>query len=208
MINIALPKGRLGEKAYALFEKAGYGCPEAVEGGRKLLFENREKGICYFWVKPLDAAIYVSRGVADIGVCGKDALMEQAPDVYEMLDLKIGRCRMDVAAMRGFRDDRGRRLRVATKFPRVAAAYYEELGRDIDVIQLSGSIELAPLLRLSDVIVDIVETGATLRENGLQSIATLFPVSARLIANKSAWQFKRPAMEEILLRLKEGCPCG
>ena len=196
MINIALPKGRLGEQAY--------GCPEAISGSRKLLFENQEKGVTYFWVKPADAAIYVARGVADLSVCGKDVLMEQQPEVYELLDLKMGLCRMDVAAMNDFVDDRGRTLRVATKFPRVAAAYYEQLGRDIDVIELSGSIELAPLLKLSDVIVDIVETGATLRENGLSSMATLFPISARLIANKAAWQFKQPAMEQVLLRLREG----
>ena len=154
-------------------------------------------------MKPLDAAIYVPRWRTSASAAGRYG---RAPGVYEMLDLKIGRCRMDVAAMRGFGTTGGAGCGWPS-FP-VAAAYYEELGRDIDVIQLSGSIELAPLLRLSDVIVDIVETGATLRENGLQSIATLFPVSARLIANKSAWQFKRPAMEEILLRLKEGCPCG
>jgi ATP phosphoribosyltransferase len=196
-LNIALPKGRLGEKAYGLFERAGYGCPDILSGSRKLLFENQEKGVCYFWVKPSDAAIYVARGVADLGVCGKDILMEEAPDVYELLNLGIGRCRMDVAARKPFVDDPSRTLRVATKFPRVARQHYEAAGRDIDVIKLSGSIELAPLLNLSDVIVDIVETGTTLRENGLDSVETLFDISARLIAGKAAFQFKQPAIVKL-----------
>lgn len=203
MLHIALPKGRLGEKVYARLDAAGYGCPELMGHSRRLLFENREKGVTYFWVKPWDAAVYVARGVADLSICGKDVLMEQQPEVYELMDLKLGICRMDVAAMRGYEDDRSRPLRVATKFPRVAQRYYEGLGREIDLIQLSGSIELAPLLRLSDVIVDIVETGATLRENGLQSIATLFAISARLIANQAAYQFKQQEIEALLTGLKE-----
>lgn len=203
MINIALPKGRLGEKAYGLFEKAGYGCPEALGDSRKLLFENAEKGVCYFWVKPADAAIYVARGAADLGVCGKDILSEQRMDLYELLDLGIGRCRMCVAARNGFVDEPSRRLRVATKFPQVARDYYEGLGRDIDIIDLSGSIELAPLLGLSDVIVDIVETGTTLRENDLSPTDTIFDISARLVANKAAFQFKREALKPLLRALEE-----
>lgn len=204
MINIALPKGRLGEKAYQLFERAGYGCPEALGDSRRLLFENAAKGVCFFWVKPADAAIYVARGAADLGVCGKDLLCEQRMDLYELLDLAIGRCRMCVAARQGFEDDPARRLRVATKFPRVAREYYEGLGRDIDVIELSGSIELAPLLGLSDVIVDIVETGATLRENGLVPTDTIFDISARLVAGKAAFQYKREAIGRLLAAM-EGC---
>lgn len=203
MINIALPKGRLGEKAYQLFDKAGYGCAEAMSDSRKLLFTNEEKGLCFFWVKPADAAIYVARGVADLGICGKDILLEQQPEVYELLDLGIGRCRMDVAAMKDFSDDPARTLRVATKFPRVARAWYDALGRTIDIIQLSGSIELAPLLNLSDVIVDIVETGVTLRENGLQSRETLFDISARLIAGRAAYQFKQAEIEALMGRMRE-----
>lgn len=203
MLNIALPKGRLGEKVYARLEAAGYGCEEVLGNSRRLLFENREKGVTYFWVKAWDAAVYVARGVADLSICGKDVLMEQQPEVYELMDLQTGICRMDVAAMRDYRDDRSRPLKVATKFPRVAQRYYEGLGREIDLIQLSGSIELAPLLKLSDVIVDIVETGTTLRENGLHSIATLFPISARLIANQAAYQFKQKEMEALLQGLRE-----
>ena len=200
MLRIALPKGRLGDKAYAWMAQAGYPCPELLEDGRKLLFENPEMGVTYFWVKPSDAAIYVARGAADLGVCGKDTLMEQQPDVYELLDLGIGRCRMAVAAIKGFEDDPARTLKVATKFPRVAQQWYGDMGRSIDIIRLSGSIELAPLLKLSDVIVDIVETGTTLKENNLEPTATLFDISARLIANKAAYQFK----QDTINRLKQG----
>ncbi len=202
MLRIALPKGRLGEKAYDLMARAGYPCPELTQNSRKLLFENAERGVTYFWVKPSDAAIYVARGAADLGVCGKDTLMEQQPDIYELLDLGIGRCRMAVAAKKGFVDDPGRTLKVATKFPRVAQQWFENMGRSIDIIKLSGSIELAPLLKLSDVIVDIVETGTTLRENDLEPTDTLFDISARLIANKAAYQFKQETMNRLVAGLE------
>ncbi|MDO5111721.1 MAG: ATP phosphoribosyltransferase [Clostridia bacterium] len=195
MVNIALPKGRLGEKAYGIFESAGYDCPSIKENNRKLVFENG--GVRYFWVKPADVAIYVERGAADIGVVGSDVLNENAPDVYELLDLGIGKCRMAVAAPKGFRDDPSRMLRVATKFPHTAAAYYAKRGRLIDVIKLNGSIELAPLLGMSDVIVDIVETGKTLLENNMEPIADVAGVSARLIANKAAFRFKNEAVTAI-----------
>ena len=197
MINIALPKGRLGEKVYDLFEKAGFACPSIKEESRKHIFENEETGVRYFWVKPSDVAIYVERGAADIGVAGKDILLEYAPDVYELLDLGLGKCRMAVAAKTDFRDDTSTTLRVATKFSRIAAAYYAEKCRDIDIIHLNGSIELAPILGLSDVIVDIVETGKTLYENDLEPIETIVPISARLIANKSAYKFKTKEIDRM-----------
>lgn len=167
MLNVALPKGRLGEKVYSLFAKAGYPCPSIEENNRKLIFENPEAGVRYFWVKPSDSAIYVERGAADIGVAGKDILLEYEPDVYELLDLNTGKCRMCVAAPKGFQDDGEHTLRVATKFSNIARTYYSSIGRDIDIIHLNGSIEIAPILGLSDVIVDIVETGTTLKENDL-----------------------------------------
>ena len=197
MINIALPKGRLGEKVYDMFEKAGFACPSIKEESRKLIFENEETGVRYFWVKPSDVAIYVERGAADIGVAGKDILLEYAPDVYELLDLGLGKCRMAVAAKTDFHDDTSTTLRVATKFSRIAAAYYAEKCRDIDIIHLNGSIELAPILGLSDVIVDIVETGKTLYENDLEPIETIVPISARLIANKSAYKFKTKEIDRM-----------
>ena len=202
MLNVALPKGRLGEKVLAMFEKAGYECPAIHEPGRKLIFENPEKGVRYFWVKPSDVAIYVERGAADIGVAGKDILLEYQPEVYELLDLGLGKCRMAVACPRDFHDDGQRTLRVATKFVNIAADYYAEQGREIDIIKLNGSIEIAPILGLSNVIVDIVETGSTLKENDLVVHETIVPISARLIANKSAFQFKRAAIENIQSSLK------
>ena len=196
-INVALPKGRLGEKVYAMFEQSGFECPSIKENNRKLIFENAEKGVRYFWVKPSDVAIYVERGAADIGVAGKDILLEYSPDVYELLDLDIGKCRMAVAAKKGFKDDTSRTLRVATKFSNIAAKYYSEKCRDIDIIHLNGSIEIAPILGLSDVIVDIVETGKTLLENDLMPYETIVPISARLIANKASYSFKTERIEEI-----------
>ncbi len=198
MLNIALPKGRLGEKVYAMFEKAGFDCPAIHENNRKLIFENPDNGVRYFWVKPSDVAIYVEHGVADIGVAGKDILLEYEPDVYELLDLDIGKCRMAVAAKEDFYDDPERTLRVATKFSNIARNYYRSQGRDIDIIHLNGSIEIAPILGLSDVIVDIVETGTTLRENKLEVVETIVPISARLIANKSGFRFKNQAITELM----------
>ncbi|MBQ2928436.1 MAG: ATP phosphoribosyltransferase [Oscillospiraceae bacterium] len=201
MLNIALPKGRLGDKVYAMFEKAGFECPAIQEPGRKLIFENAEKGVRYFWVKPSDVAIYVERGAADIGVAGKDILLEQEPEIYELLDLNVGKCRMAVAAKNGFREDPGRTLRVATKFSNIAAGYYRSKGRDIDIIHLNGSIEIAPILGLSDVIVDIVETGTTLKENDLSVVETVVPISARLIANKAGYQFKNEKIDMLVRQL-------
>ena len=199
MLNIALPKGRLGEKVYRMFEESGYGCPGILEDSRRLVFENKDRGVRYFWVKPSDVTVYVERGAADIGVAGKDILEENRADVYELLDLNVGRCRMCVAAKRDFRENPDVTLRVATKFSNVARDYYTSIGREIDIIPLNGSIELAPVLGMSDVIVDLVETGTTLRENGLEVKQTIMPISARLIANKSAFEFKRTE----ILKLQE-----
>ena len=198
MLNVALPKGRLGEKVYDMFERAGFPCPSIHENNRKLIFENEAAGVRYFWVKPSDVAIYVERGAADIGVAGKDILLEYAPDVYELLDLDIGKCRMAVAAPRDFRDNPQKTLKVATKFTNIAQTYYSSKGRDIDIIHLNGSIEIAPILGLSDVIVDIVETGTTLRENNLEVFETIVPISARLIANKSSFMFKSVQIEKLV----------
>ena len=203
MLNIALPKGRLGEKVLAMFEAAGYPCPSIHENNRKLIFENPDCGVRYFWVKPSDVAIYVERGAADIGVAGRDILLEYEPDVYELLDLKTGVCRMAVAAPEGFRDDPRRTLKVATKFSNITRNYYAEQGRDIDIIHLNGSIELAPILGLSDVIVDIVETGTTLRENHLAVVETVVPISARLIVNKASFTFRTEAVEALVRNMAE-----
>ncbi len=197
MINVALPKGRLGDQVYDMFELAGYPCAAIRENNRRLVFENEDAGVRYFWVKPSDVAIYVERGAADIGVAGKDILLEYRPEIYELLDLHIGKCNMCVAAKKEFYDDGKKTLRVATKFVHIAKAYYEQQGRDIDVIQLNGSIELAPLLGLSDVIVDIVETGKTLKENDLEPKQQIVPISARLISNKVSFKFKHTEISAI-----------
>lgn len=202
MLNIALPKGRLGEKVYGMFEKAGFPCPGIFEENRKLIFENPDAGLRFFWVKPSDVPIYIERGAADIGVAGKDILLEYEPNVYEILDLKVGKCRMAVAAKKNFRDDLSATLRVATKFSSIARSYYASLGRDIDIIHLNGSIEIAPILGLSDVIVDIVETGTTLKENGLEVVETILPISARLIVNKASYEFKRQKIEDVIYGLE------
>lgn len=202
MLNVALPKGRLGEKVYAMFERAGYECPSIKENNRKLIFENPDKQVRYFWVKPSDVAIYVERGAADIGVAGKDILLEYNPDVYELLDLNLGKCRMAVAAPVDFDDDGQKTLKVATKFVNIASKYYTGLGREIDIIKLNGSIEIAPILKLSDVIVDIVETGTTLKENSLEVKSTIVPISARLVANKSSFKFKGNDIESIVNSIK------
>lgn len=203
MISIALPKGRLGEKVYSVFEKIGYECLEIHDGGRKLIFENMDKNVRYFWVKPSDVAIYVERGAADIGVCGKDILLEYEPQIYELLDLKTGRCRMAVAAEKGYREDTQRPVKVATKFPHIAKKYYASKSRDIDIIKLNGSIELAPILKMSDVIVDIVETGTTLLENNLEPIADIVPISARLIANRASYKFKGGEIDKICKEMQK-----
>lgn len=203
MLNIALPKGRLGEKVYGMFERAGFECPSIRENNRKLIFENEELGLRYFWVKPSDVAIYVERGAADIGVAGKDILLEYNPDVYELLDLDVGKCRMAVAAKKSFRDNPQKTLKVATKFTNIASNYYTSKGREIDIIHLNGSIEIAPILGLSDVIVDIVETGTTLKENDLEVKETIVPISARLIANKSGFKFKGEQIENVVRKLAE-----
>ena len=205
VINIALPKGRLGEKVYDMFEKAGFDCPSIKENNRKLTFENEEKGLRVFWVKPSDVAIYVERGAADIGIAGKDILLEYRPNVYELLDLGIGKCRMAVAAKKSFRDNPSKTLRVATKFTNIAREYYAGKCRDIDIIHLNGSIEIAPILGLSDVIVDIVETGKTLLENDLVPFETIVPISARVIANKANFKFKGERIEAIVEGLASVC---
>ena len=203
MLNVALPKGRLGDRMYDLLARIGYGCAEDYNATRKLVVENPAAGIRYFLVKPSDVAIYVEHGAADVGIVGKDILTEASADVYELLDTGLGRCRMCVAAPADYKDDPSRPVRVATKFVNIAKSYYASIGRDIDIIKLNGSIELAPILGLSDVIVDIVETGTTLRENGLRVVTEFMPISARFIANKASYQFEHNEMDAMLEALRK-----
>lgn len=202
MINIALPKGRLGEKVYQKLANAGYASKDILSDTRKLVFTSDDGSVSYFWVKPSDVAIYVEKGAADIGVVGKDILLEYKPDVYEILDLDMGKCKMAVAAKNGYVDDKSSTLKVATKFINIAKDYYEKQNRQIELIKLHGSIELAPILGMSDVIVDIVETGKTLKENDLSVIADICYISTRLIANKASYKFKKDEIDTIKERLK------
>lgn len=202
MISVALPKGRLGEKVYDLMERIGYGCPEIREDSRKLIFENEENNVRYFWAKPSDVAIYVEHGAADVGIAGLDILLEQEPDVYELLDLGFGRCRMAVAGKKDALLRTDSTLKVATKFPNIAKKYYAEQSRDIEIIKLNGSIELAPIVKLSEVIVDIVETGKTLKENDLEVLETITDISARLIVNRASFRFKTTQIEEMCERIR------
>lgn len=205
MLDIALPKGRLGDKVYKLFKKLGFDAPEFEDDTRKLIFENKEKGIRFFLIKPSDVAVYVEKGSADIGIVGKDTLIECGADVYELLDLGFGKCDMCVCSKNGYVDDKSKSLVVATKYPKIAKEHYK--NRDIEIIKLNGSIELAPLLGLSNVIVDIVETGSTLRENDLKVDEKILPISARVIASKSRYQFKRDIIDEIISNIKEELKC-
>ena len=207
MISIALPKGRLGSAVYDRLSAIGYGCPGMEEDNRKLVFEDEEKGVRYILVKPSDVAVYVEHGAADVGIVGYDVLLETDPDVFELMDLGIGVCAICVAAPVGFEDSRQAPLRVATKYQRTAKSHYAEKNRAIEIIPLHGSIELAPIVGLSDVIVDIVETGRTLRENHLEVRETVVPISARLIANKASYEFKRERIDRLranLAQLVEG----
>ena len=203
MLNIALPKGRLGDQVYDMLASIGFDCPGYYEQNRKLVFESPEKGVRYLLVKPSDVAVYVEHHAADVGIVGKDVLLEQGSDVYELLDLKIGKCRMAVAAPDDYVEDPDRTLRVATKYVNVAKNFYASRNRDIDIVKLNGSIELAPLLGLTDVIVDIVETGSTLKENNLKVIEEFQDISARFIANKTSFKFENEIISEILKKLGE-----
>lgn len=203
MITIALPKGRLGDKVYKLFASIGYDCSEIFDDNRKLIFENKENGVRYLLVKPSDVAVYVYHGAADIGIAGKDILDEYDLSLYELLDLKLGKCHMSVAAPNDYKEDQSRPIRVATKFPNIAKRHYMSFNREIEIIKLNGSIEIAPLVGLSDVIVDIVETGTTLKENNLKVLEKFLPISARLIANRSSYTFKQNEIDLLCERLQK-----
>lgn len=201
MLNIALPKGRLGDQVYDMLESVGYECPGYNDKNRKLVIENPQKGVRYLLVKPGDVAVYVEHHAADVGIVGKDILLETCPDVYELMDLKIGKCKAAVAAPEGFKEDPDRALRIATKYVNIAKQHFTEKNREIEIIKLNGSIELGPILGLSDVIVDIVETGGTLKANKLEIIDEFKQISARFIANKSSFKFQNEVICRMMQRL-------
>ncbi|TDT71458.1 ATP phosphoribosyltransferase [Hypnocyclicus thermotrophus] len=201
-LNIALPKGRLGEKSYEILKKLGYSSKDYENKDRKLVFINVDKKIKYFLVKASDVPVYVERGAADIGVVGKDVLMESKANVYEILDLGFGKCRFAVAAPIDFIDNYEKKLVVATKYINVAREYFEKKEREIDLIKLNGSVELGPLVNLSDVIVDIVETGSTLKANNLEEREKICDISARLIVNRNSYRFKNNIINKLIKEIK------
>ncbi|NLK72269.1 MAG: ATP phosphoribosyltransferase [Clostridiales bacterium] len=198
MLNIALGKGRLAEITLKKLNNIGIDFPEYSPESRKLIFLNEDRDIRLVLVKASDVGIYVERGACDIGIEGKDTLMENEPNVYEMMDLKFGKCKFAVAAPKDFEKEKNKKIRVATKYPNVAKSYFEKKGEPIEIIKINGSVELAPLMGLADVIVDIVETGTTLKENGLIIIEEISDVSARLIVNKASLKTKRDEIAKIM----------
>ena len=207
-IHIALAKGRIHKVVMKYLAESGYDFPTYSEESRKLIFEDAKGQLKVTLVKSPDVAVYVERGAADVGIVGKDVLIEEAPgaDVYEVMDLGIGRCRMAVAGIAGKKVDMTKRITIGTKYPRIARSYFEANHHSVDIIKLNGSVELAPLVGLSDVIVDIVETGTTLRENHLEVIDTVVPISARLIANRVSYKFKTAQIQTLVQRLANSVP--
>jgi ATP phosphoribosyltransferase len=193
---VAMPKGRIFEEAVDLLRRAGVNLPPEFEDSRKLIIPVPEAGMDFILAKPTDVPTYVEYGVADIGVVGKDVLVEEDRDVYELLDLNISKCKMAVAGLPDWKDN-GNQPRVATKFPRIASTYFREKGQQVEVIKLNGSIELAPIIGLADRIVDIVSTGQTLKENGLVVHEEIMPISTRLIANRVSYRMKSEAIDYV-----------
>lgn len=204
ILKVAMPKGRIYKQASQLFRSAGLGIPDDFDDSRRLIIPVPEIGMEFIMAKPVDVPTYVEYGVADIGVVGKDVMMEEGKDVYELLDLGIARCRMSVIALPDWKPVI--HPRVATKYPRVASQYFRERGQQVEVIKLNGSIELAPLIGLADRIVDMVETGQTLRENGLVELEEMFQVTSRLIANRVSYRLKNDAIQALCDRLAKVIP--
>lgn len=200
-LKVAMPKGRIYKKASALFREAGLPIPEEVDESRKLVIPLPELDMEFILAKPVDVPTFVEYGAADIGIVGKDVLMEENRDVYELLDLGIARCRMSVIGLPEWKP--GIQQRVATKYPNVASQYFREQGQQVEVIKLNGSIELAPLIGLSDRIVDMVETGQTLRENGLVEMNSIFEITSRLVANRVSYRMKNGQIQSLCDRLQK-----
>lgn len=201
-LKIALTKGRLEKSATLLLEKAGIDCTLLKEKNRKLIFESTTQPVTFILAKAPDVTTYVKHGVVDVGIVGKDILLEQSRSHYEMLDLKIGICQFCLAAVKPFAAENYRRKVIATKYPNITRNYFNEKGEDVEIIKIEGSVELAPILELADAIVDIVETGATLRENGLMILDQMYPISARLIVNKASLKQNKQQLADFIHRLE------
>jgi ATP phosphoribosyltransferase len=203
-IKIALTKGRIEKEAINIFQAAGIDCSELINKGRKLVFHNEECNIDFVLAKAPDVLTYVEHGVVDIGIVGKDTLMEQNKDSYEVLDLKFGQCKFAVAGPKGSNSfyEGYNRKKIASKYPNVARNYFRNIGQDVEIIKIEGSVELAPILGLSDAIVDIVETGSTLKENGLAVYEEISNISTRMIVNIASMKMKKDEIEKIIEKVE------
>lgn len=201
-LTIAMPKGRIFEEAYEMLLEAGFNLPEEVEMSRKLILEIPEEKIRFILAKPMDVPVYVEHGVADIGIAGKDTLLELNREVHELLDLKISKCYIASAGLPNTTMN-DIAPRIATKYPNIATKYYKGIGEQVEIIELNGSIELAPMIGLADRIVDIVSTGRTLKENGLVEYEHIADVSSRLIANPVSYRMKSERIQDLVKRLKK-----
>lgn len=203
-LSIALTKGRLEKKTTAMLENCGYGVENLKNQGRALIFQDMKKDISYFLAKPNDVLTYVEHGVADIGIVGKDTILEGSKNYYELLDLQIGICKFILAGMPHNNPlEKIGHIKIGTKYPNVTTSYFHEKGLEVEIIKIDGSVELGPVLGLCDGIVDIMETGTTLKENGLVVFDTVCPISARLIANKVSFKLKRDEIDQIVNDLKK-----
>ena len=202
-LSVALTKGRLEKKTVAMLERFDYGIEKLKDKGRALVFPDTKKDIRYFLVKSNDCLTYVEHGVADIGVVGKDTILEGSKDYYEMLDLEIGKCKFILASLPDIDLlNKVGHIKIGTKYPNVARDYFHSKGMDVEIIKIDGSVELSPILGLCDGIVDIMETGTTLKENGLVVLDTVCPISARVIVNKASFKLKRQEVMNFLDDLK------
>lgn len=201
LLTVAMPKGRIFEEAVGLLREAGYDLPPEFDDSRKLIIEAPASGMQFILAKPMDVPTYVEHGVADVGVAGKDVMIEEERDVYEVLDLKISACYMAVAALPSYSADRDVAPKVASKYPKLTSDYFREQGEQVEIIKLNGSIELAPIVGLADRIVDIVSTGQTLKENGLVELETMMPITSRFIVNPVSYRTKSKQIDEMVDRL-------
>jgi ATP phosphoribosyltransferase len=203
VITVAISRGRLLNEAAGLLKRAGFSISGISNGSRKLIFEYPKEGIKILIIRPTDVPAYVEYGAADCGIVGKDTLIEDKYDLYEPLDLQIGKCKLVIAARKGFDFSSTRILRVATKYPKIAREYFAKKGISAEIVKLYGSVELAPIVGLSDVIVDLTATGETLRKNKLVAIETIADITARFVVNRVSMKVKSNEIKELIRRLKE-----
>lgn len=203
-LKIALTKGRLEKGAVEIFEAIGMDCSELKDKGRRLIFNDEKNDIEFFLAKAADVITYIEHGAADIGIVGKDTLMESGKNYYEVVDLKIGKCKFIVAAMPGGNLYSGyNNKKIATKYPAVAREFFAKKGMEVEIIKIEGSVEIAPILGLADAIVDIMETGTTLKENGLIVLDEVCDISARMIVNVASLKMKKEKIENIIYKVQQ-----